>query len=246
MGEHALTGGVATWAEWRQIYELIVADFGFDPSADRAARDALATLAGPRALAFDELPNLAGRTAAVVAPAPGLASAIDAVDETHTIIAASSAAATLAAAGVRVDIIVTDLDGTPETAADLSERGTPVAIHGHGDNRSLLREWVPAITPEQRFPTTQVRPIERVANVGGFTDGDRAAFLATALGAERVVFHGWDFDDPTVGVGKRRKLRWAERLLAWLESRRGDRFAVLDGRREEIDLSGLPRAERGP
>ena len=49
-----------------------------------------------------------------------------------------------------------------------------------------------------------------------------------------------NFDDPGVGPTKRRKLAWAERLLYWLERRRGERFDVLDGRREAIDRSGLP------
>jgi uncharacterized Rossmann fold enzyme len=39
---------------------------------------------------------------------------------------------------------------------------------------------------------------------------------------------------------KRRKLAWAERLLYWLERRRGERFSVLDGRRNGIETSALP------
>ena len=49
-----------------------------------------------------------------------------------------------------------------------------------------------------------------------------------------------DFDDPDVSEAKRRKLVWAERLLYWLEQRRGERLDVLEGRREGIDTSGLP------
>jgi uncharacterized Rossmann fold enzyme len=95
----------------------------------------------------------------------------------------------------------------------------------------MATEWV--------FPTTQVEPRPPVVNVGGFTDGDRAAFLADHLGADSLVFPGWDFDDPGVSAQKRRKLRWAARLLAWLERHRGERFSVLDGRREAI--AALPR-----
>ncbi|MFC6736148.1 hypothetical protein ACFQEQ_07845, partial [Halolamina salina] len=75
-----------------------------------------------------------------------------------------------------------------------------------------------------------------VRNFGGFTDGDRDAFLADALGAGELRFVGWQFDDPDVGELKARKLHWAERLLYWLETRRGERFVVLDGRREELRL----------
>jgi len=80
------------------------------------------------------------------------------------------------------------------------------------------------------------RPPRRPSTTpAGFTDGDRAAFLADACGADRLVFPGWSFDDPTVDAQKAKKLRWAERLLLVLEERRGERFAVLDGRREGID-----------
>ncbi|KPN31811.1 hypothetical protein SY89_02564 [Halolamina pelagica] len=40
---------------------------------------------------------------------------------------------------------------------------------------------------------------------------------------------------------KARKLRWAERLLYWLETRRKEQFPVLDGRRKNLTL---PTADR--
>ena len=131
--------------------------------------------------------------------------------------------------------MVTDLDKTPETARRLSERGVPVAVHAHGDNIEAIAEHVPTFEIGSILPTTQAAPSPPVVNPGGFTDGDRAAFLADCCGADRLVFAGWDFDDPTVTPEKAEKLRWAERLLRWLEERRGERFGVLDGRRSEID-----------
>jgi hypothetical protein len=141
----------------------------------------------------------------------------------------------LATDGVDVDLMVTDLDKNPETARRLTERGTPVAAHAHGDNVSAVREHVPSFDTDHVLGTTQAEPVGPVWNFGGFTDGDRAAFLADHLGAGTLVFPGWDFDDPDVDAEKAQKLDWAERLLHWLESRRGDRFAVLDGRRDHID-----------
>ena len=90
------------------------------------------------------------------------------------------------------------------------------------------------------IPTTQAAPADGVRNFGGFTDGDRAAFFADAVGAAELVFPGWAFDDPTVSAEKRHKLGWAERLLYWLERRRDERFGVLDGRRDAIDTTPLP------
>ncbi len=148
---------------------------------------------------------------------------------------ASTAADILVEAGIPVDLLVTDLDKNPETARSFTEAGIPVAAHAHGDNVPLVKELVPTFDTTCVLGTTQAAPIDTVYNFGGFTDGDRAAFLADHLGASELRFPGWDFDDTTVGGMKAKKLDWAERLLYWLETRRGDSFGLLDGRRAAIE-----------
>ncbi|MFB6083003.1 MAG: 6-hydroxymethylpterin diphosphokinase MptE-like protein [Halorientalis sp.] len=218
---------------WEPVYETILDEFGYDRRGDERARDVLAELVAP----FDTARlDFAGRRVAVAGAGPSLAAETDRAADADAVIAASTAAATLRDAGVAVDCMVTDLDGTPETAAELTEEGVPVAVHAHGDNVDAVREWVPRFDGEQVLPTTQAEPAGPVENVGGFTDGDRAAFLADHVGAAELTFVGWDFDDPDVSEAKGRKLRWAERLLYWLERRRGDRFDVLAGRRDGLSL----------
>ena len=223
------------FATWEPVYEAILADFGFDRAADERARDRLAVLTEP----FDasRLAGLEGATVAVCGAAPNLADDNEVANarEADVVVAASSAADVLRDAGVDVNLVVTDLDGSPETAVALSRAGVPVAVHAHGDNLEAVERWVPAFDPASLLPTTQAAPVGPVRNYGGFTDGDRAAFLVDAFGAAALTFPGWDLDDPTVGTTKARKLRWAERLLAWLERRRGERFALLDGRRDAIE-----------
>lgn len=218
---------------WRPVYERILAAFGYDPAADERARDRLATHVDP----FDEgrLDRIDGATVAVAGAGPSLVTEADRAADADVVIAASAAAETLVAAGVGVDLMVTDLDGAPAVARELTREGVPVAVHAHGDNLDAVEEWVPRFEGERVLPTTQAEPRGPVVNYGGFTDGDRAAFLADAFGADTLRFPGWDFDDPAVDATKRRKLAWAERLLGWLERRRGDHFAVLDGRRDGID-----------
>ena len=220
-------------SEWEPIYEAILADFGFDRAADERARDVLADLTDPFDL--DRLSAVEGATVAVAGAGPSLESDAAVAREADVVIAASVAADRLADCGVAVDAMVTDLDKTPETAVEFTRAGTPVAVHAHGDNVPAVREYVPQCDDAALLPTTQARPAGPVRNFGGFTDGDRAAFLADHLGADRLVFPGWDFDDPSVGAQKRKKLRWAERLLAHLERRRDERFDVLDGRRDAIE-----------
>ena len=226
------------FSDWAPAYDAVLDDFGYDRAGDEAARDELAALVRP----FDpERLDFVGETVAVAGGAATLADELAAVERADRVVAASVAADTLGAAGIPVDVMVTDLDKNPETARELTHEGTVVAAHAHGDNRDAVREVVPTFDPAHTLGTTQAEPRGPVENFGGFTDGDRGAFLADEFGAERLVFPGWEFDDPTVKPAKARKLDWAERLLRWLELRRDEAFTVLDGRREAIELPWLDR-----
>ncbi|WP_396612382.1 6-hydroxymethylpterin diphosphokinase MptE-like protein [Haloferax sp. S1W] len=217
---------------WNPVYQLILDDFGFDRGADERARDVLASLATQ----FDrDRLDWDGKTVAICGAAPTLADDLDRLDDADSIVAASTAADVVREAGYDLDLMVTDVDKNPDTAATLTASGTPVAVAAHGDNIPVIREWVPKFDADNVLATTQAAPVGPVVNWGGFTDGDRAAFIADELGADELMFAGWNFDDPTVGPAKARKLAWAERLLYWLEQRRDEPFSILDGRRDEID-----------
>lgn len=220
------------FSEWEPIYEAIIAEFGFDRAADERSRDALAAFAEP----FDPSRlDVTGATVAVAGAGPSLSEELDRAADAERVFAASTATDVLREAGVGVDLMVTDLDKNPETARERTRAGAPVAAHAHGDNLPAVRRWLPAFETAHVLATTQAAPVDHVVDHGGFTDGDRAAFLADAFGADALTFVGWEFDDPSVGPTKAKKLRWAARLLRLLEERRGERFAVLDGRRAEFD-----------
>lgn len=217
------------------VYEAILADVGFDREADERARDVAADIATPFSMSrFD---GWAGATVAVVGAAPCLSDELERVRSADVVAAASTAADVLLENDIAVDCMVTDLDKTPETAAALTDAGVPVVAHAHGDNVPALREWLPRFDSDHTMVTTQAAPVGAVVNVGGFTDGDRAAFLADHVGAGRLTFPGWAFDDPTVGPMKARKLEWAAMVLGWLERRRDEQFDVLDGRRARVQRS---------
>jgi hypothetical protein len=217
------------------VYEAILADFGFDRAADERARDVAVDIATPFSL--DRLGDWHGETVAIAGAAPCLSNEVKIARNADVVVAASTAADALRDRGVAVDCMVTDLDKNPETAVTLTHEGVPVAAHAHGDNIPAVREWLPQFADDATLATTQAAPVGPVRNLGGFTDGDRAAFLADHVGAGRLVFPGWDFDDPDVSPMKARKLDWAARLLRWLERRRDERFGVLDGRRADLDAA---------
>ncbi|MEZ3114445.1 6-hydroxymethylpterin diphosphokinase MptE-like protein [Halobaculum sp. MBLA0147] len=220
------------FVDWEPIYESILADFGYGRGGDERARDELAAEAEP----FDtDRLDWHGDTVAVAGAGPSLEATAEVAREADTVVAASTATDRLTATGVAVDLMVTDLDKNPETVVDRTRAGEPVAVHAHGDNRDLLAEVLPDVDTAHVLPTTQAAPSGPVVNYGGFTDGDRAAYLADALGAAELRFCGWDFDDETLSESKARKLWWAERLLERLERDRDERFGVLDDRRDEIE-----------
>ncbi len=222
--------------EWVPAYQSVLDAFGFDQTADEHTRDRLATLvANADPLAAPPVP-LDGVRVAIAGAADSLETDITSYQTVDAIIAASEAGHRLAAVGHPPDLIVTDLDGAPEATLSLAHAGVPTVIHAHGDNRAAIDRWVPEFPTGTVLPTTQAAPVDFVQNFGGFTDGDRAAFLADHFGAATLVFPGWTFDDPTVDAAKAEKLQWAARLLYWLERRRDDRFSILDGRRDTITL----------
>ena len=227
------------YVTWQPVYEEILADFGFDRTADERARDLLGEMVEP----FDlgRLQEISGATVAVAGAGPSLPDELELAREADFVLAASTATDVLVEAAIEVDLMVTDLDKNPDTVRRLTDAGTPVAVHAHGDNIPAIHEHVPTFAGEHVLATTQAEPTAVVQNFGGFTDGDRTAFLADHFGAEKLVFPGWDLDDPSVSPEKRKKLQWAARLLRWLERRRDEEFAVLDGQREEIDVDWQPQ-----
>ncbi|AFZ71279.1 6-hydroxymethylpterin diphosphokinase MptE-like protein [Natronobacterium gregoryi] len=229
--------------DWEPVYEAVLADFGYDRAGDERARDVLASLTG--SFGLETLSSVADGTVVVAGAGPSLEDETDLerARGADAVFAASTAADVLGENDVTVDCMVTDLDKNPGTVRRLTARRVPVAVHAHGDNVDAIRSVVPDCTDEYVLPTTQAAPVEHVRNFGGFTDGDRAAFLADHLGASELEFVGWEFDDPAVSPAKAHKLEWAERLLYWLEVRRDERFDVLDGRRDGIETRSLPLSE---
>jgi uncharacterized Rossmann fold enzyme len=195
--------------DWEPYYLRILDHFSFDRARDEEAAVLLSSL-----LTRDDLPLLTerirGKPVTVCGNGPSLIEELGRIQ--GTVLAADGAANRLYAHGIRPDAIVTDLDGATDAFIGMNRAGTVIVVHAHGDNMDLLRRWVPRF-PGPLVGTTQSRPFDGNHNFGGFSDGDRAVFLADALGASEVVIAGFDLDDPTVGPVKRGKLLFARELL---------------------------------
>ena len=200
------------YEEWEPLYHEICEYFSFDPGEDERA--ALVACDLSSADAFCALNNLIhGQPVTVCGNAPGLKYELDTLN--GVIIAADAAAAVLLSSGIRPDVIVSDLDGIDEYAVELNRKGTILVVHAHGDNIPRIRTWIPRFTGPLVL-TTQGKPLANIHNFGGFSDGDRAVFMAQECGAAGITLIGFDCDDPDVSPVKKGKLVWARRLLGMI------------------------------
>ncbi len=215
---------------WAPYYDRIRAEFGFEFAREEAAAERLESLL-PGPDRADPLPRLRslveGREAVVVGLAPSAGPPPlwrrPASDRSTALLCADGATAECLASGLVPTVIVTDLDGPVPSEIAANGRGSFVVVHAHGDNLAALEEWVPQF-PGELAGSWAGPPRGALLDVGGFTDGDRAAYLAEHCGARRVLLWGFDFDrvDEPEGPPRTRKLAkldWARRSLGLLAAR---------------------------
>ncbi len=202
--------------EWKPIYKLILDDMGFDRGQDERAAILLSEMLEIKAMKKNGIVEIdilrraiKGRDVLVCGKAPRLKDDIKSTDfKKYVIIAADGATSILRENGVTPDIIVTDLDGNMD---DEASAGAIMVVHAHGDNMEALRREVPRL--KRVIGTTQSEPFKNIYNFGGFTDGDRSVFLAKEMGARSIKLIGFDFNDENVTPLKKKKLKWAEKLI---------------------------------
>ena len=215
------------FAAWAPRYDRIRGEFGFPFEREVAAANRLLQLL-PGSAPADPLerlrPIVEQRTAVVVGLAPRAGPPplwrLPPSERAPILLAADGATETCLNAGLVPTIVVTDLDGPVPAEVAANRRGSIVVIHAHGDNRAAIEEWVGQF-PGEVVGSWAGPPRPRLLNVGGFTDGDRAAYLAEHLGAEKILLWGFDFDraaptEPAAHEVKLVKLAWARRMLGEL------------------------------
>ncbi|HMK94115.1 MAG TPA: 6-hydroxymethylpterin diphosphokinase MptE-like protein [Candidatus Limnocylindrales bacterium] len=219
--------------DWRPWYRRIIETFGYDQAKDQYAADLLSTLLTGKAADVSLLKKrVENRPALVFGAGPSLEENLKqvlqegALQEFVTLVADGATTAFLHVSKAAPDVIVTDLDGIVSDIVSAQNQGSVVVIHAHGDNIEQLKRYVPDFS--SAIGSTQVEPRPNVHNFLGFTDGDRAVFLAAAMDAKLIVLAGMDFGS-TVGkyskqqvkslAVKREKLRISKELLEWLAQR---------------------------
>jgi uncharacterized Rossmann fold enzyme len=209
-----------TWLPW---YREICQHFGYDPERDYKSSSLLERLARQKLpdLQFSKI--FRSLEISVIGNGPRLKEILD----THTVkvpFVADSALPVFYKMVGPPPVIVTDLDGDQPLILRCQEEGSMLVVHAHGDNTDALEKIVPGIEAEI-LCTTQNFPFGNIYNFGGFTDGDRSAFLADHVQAKSIELVGFDFDSPVSKPGsnisvKKEKLQYARRLLRQLASDR--------------------------
>jgi uncharacterized Rossmann fold enzyme len=212
---------------WYKKYQEILNEFGYDRSREIRSSNILNSLLKTR-LELNRLERkIKNRTIFVVGAGPSLSHSLPYLKKfrNFTKIVADGATQVLIENKITPDIVVTDLDGNIEYLKKASDLKSIMIVHAHGDNINKLPN---AISFKYCLGTTEDKPIGKIRNFGGFTDGDRCVFLASHFGASKIILIGMDFG---IHVGKYsktgtynkslklKKLKKGKLLLEWLATK---------------------------
>jgi len=131
---------------------------------------------------------------------------------------------------LKPDIVVTDLDGDIKSLKKAGRTNTMMVVHAHGDNAEkihLVKDFKNCIG------TTQTKPVGKVHNFGGFTDGDRCVFLANHFKAKKIILLGMDFGTK---IGKYSKRTISNRMIKIAKLRRGKKLLEWLAEKSDSDL----------
>jgi len=209
---------------WESKYREILKDFGYSRKKDTQSCKLLDSLL-PKKIRIAEIKDLIEKKPVfVVGAGPSLPSSISILKKHKKItkIVADGATKAIIENGLKPDIVVTDLDGDIKSLKKAGRTNTIMIVHAHGDNAEkihLVKNFKNCIG------TTQTKPMGKIHNFGGFTDGDRCVFLANHFKAKKIILLGMDFGTRIGKYSKTRvisrttkikKLRRGKKLLEWL------------------------------
>ncbi|NWJ77345.1 DUF115 domain-containing protein [Marine Group I thaumarchaeote] len=209
---------------WESKYREILKDFGYSRKKDIQSCKLLDSLL-PKKTRIAEIKDLIEKKPVfVVGAGPSLPSSISILKKHKKItkIVADGATKAIIENGLKPDIVVTDLDGDIKSLKKAGRTNTIMIVHAHGDNAEkihLVKNFKNCIG------TTQTKPMGKIHNFGGFTDGDRCVFLANHFKAKKIILLGMDFGTRIGKYSKTRvisrttkikKLRRGKKLLEWL------------------------------
>jgi len=216
------------YKEWAPIYKEIVNDFGFSIKMDKLASSILDELLQEKTLSSKkELKELIfNKEVFVFGAGPSLEYSIEIHKKKlagKLKIAADGATTALLEKNIQPELIVTDLDGKVSDQIKSNSRKSILVVHGHGDNIDKIKRYIPEFKGKIIGSTqTDPKKYKNVYNFGGFTDGDRAVFLADHFKAKKIYLIVFDFNGEIGKYSfaeekdknlKLKKLKWCKYLI---------------------------------
>lgn len=222
---------------WENYYKKILDDFGFEREDDEKTAQVLDDLLFEQGcLTLEDLYEKVDFSTKFIifGAGPSLKDHIKKIKAEYdlfdyVLVAADGATTALTEEKIVPDIIATDLDGKIDDILYANACGANLVIHGHGNNLEAILKYTPFF--DNVLGTTQAQAHGNLYNFGGFTDGDRAMFLAVALGATELILAGMDFGNvvtkysrPNIAEDtakadkiKTKKLEYAELFTKWID-----------------------------
>ena len=211
---------------WNSRYHEILKEFQYQKKKDVESAFILNSLLKNKNLIKEIKKLIENQNVFIIGAGPSLSNSISFLKNKKNIkIVADSAVKPLVENGIKPDIVITDLDGDLDTFKKIGKTKTLFVVHAHGDNISKL-DFVKNF--KNCIGTTQTKPFGKLYNFGGFTDGDRAVFLASYFDAKKIILFGMDFGNrigrfsntkPSERKVKLKKLKKGKKLLEWLSSK---------------------------
>lgn len=199
------------WPDWKKNYYQIIEQLGFDIEADKKSAKLLETYLGQLNLTdkyqiLQKLEVILQKPIIVAGAGPSLKRDFLAIFSDlysskiisyfHTI-AVDGATTLFKQKNIIPSIVVTDLDGDLTAISWAIKKGALTLIHAHGDNQQQIScfftKYMEIISTNNVWGTTQSKPGKILLNFGGFSDGDRAIFLAFHFQSPLIGLIGFDF-----------------------------------------------------
>ena len=205
---------------WESKYRNILKDFGYSRNKDTQSAKLLNSLLQKKTPSIGIRDLIKDKPVFVIGAGPSLPSCISILKRHKKItkIVADGATKAIIENGLRPDIVVTDLDGDIKSLKKAGRTNTIIVVHAHGDNSeriNLVKYFKNCIG------TTQAKPMGKMNNFGGFTDGDRCVFLANHFKAKKIILLGMDFG---TRIGKYSKSKVVNRTIKIAKLRRGKKL----------------------
>ena len=222
---------------WESKYREILKDFGYSRKKDNQSSKLLNSLLQKKTPSIGIRDLIKNKPVFVIGAGPSLPSCISILKRHKEItkIVADGATKAMIENGLKSDIVVTDLDGDVISLKKAGRTNTIMVVHAHGDNSeriNLVKYFKNCIG------TTQAKPMEKVNNFGGFTDGDRCVFLANHFKAKKIILLGMDFG---TRIGKYSKIKVVNRTIKIAKLRRGKQLLEWLASKSEAELYSTTR-----